>query len=41
MLVTEGGYEVLSKGLPYTPDEVEAVMAQPSIIDRLPLGPQK
>jgi Xaa-Pro aminopeptidase len=35
VLVTENGYEVLSKGLPYTPDEVEAVMAERSIIETL------
>ena len=32
ILVTEDGYDVLSKGMPYTPDEVERVMAEPSLI---------
>lgn len=32
ILVTDNGYDVLSKGMPYTPDEVERVMAQPSLI---------
>lgn len=31
--VTEDGYEVLSTGMPYTAEEVEAVMAQPGIIE--------
>lgn len=33
ILVTENGYEVLSTGMPYTADEVEKVMAQPSIME--------
>ena len=32
VLVTATGYEVLSKGMPYTPEEVESLMTQPSII---------
>ncbi|MGH9555813.1 MAG: aminopeptidase P N-terminal domain-containing protein [Terriglobales bacterium] len=33
VVVTERGYEVLSTGMPYTADEVEKVMAHPSIIE--------
>ena len=33
VLVTDGGYEVLSRGLPYTVEEVEALMRQKSIIE--------
>jgi hypothetical protein len=33
VLVTAGGYEVLSQGLPYTVEEVEALMRQKSIIE--------
>jgi hypothetical protein len=33
ILVTEESYEVLSSGLPYTVNEVEAVMRQPGIIE--------
>jgi Xaa-Pro aminopeptidase len=33
VLVTAGGYEVLSRGLPYTVEEVEALMRQKSIIE--------
>jgi Xaa-Pro aminopeptidase len=33
ILVTESGYDVLSKGMPNTPDEVEKLMAQPSLIE--------
>ncbi len=32
ILVTDSGYDVLSKGMPYTPDEVEKVMAEPGIL---------
>ena len=32
ILVTENGYDILSKGMPYSPDEVERLMAQPSLI---------
>ncbi len=32
ILVTPTGYDVLSKGMPYTPDEVEKVMAEPGLI---------
>jgi Xaa-Pro aminopeptidase len=35
VLVTTSGYEVLSGGLPYTADEVEAVMAERGIIETL------
>jgi Xaa-Pro aminopeptidase len=35
VLVTPDGYEVLSSGLPYTVEEIEAVMAQPGIIEKL------
>ena len=33
ILVTETGYDVLSKGMPYTVQEVEDVMRQTSIIE--------
>lgn len=33
ILVTSDGYEVLSKGMPYTVDEIEKLMSQKSIID--------
>lgn len=33
VLVTDNGYEVLSRGMPYTVDEVETVMRQKSIIE--------
>jgi Xaa-Pro aminopeptidase len=33
ILVTSDGYEVLSKGMPYTVDEIEKLMAQKSIIE--------
>jgi Xaa-Pro aminopeptidase len=33
ILVTENGYENLSPGMPYTPDEVESLMSQTSIIE--------
>jgi Xaa-Pro aminopeptidase len=33
VLVTETGYDILSKGMPYTADEIERVMAQPSLIE--------
>ena len=33
VVVTENSYEVLSTGMPYTAEEVEAIMAQPSIIE--------
>jgi Xaa-Pro aminopeptidase len=33
ILVTPNGYEVLSKGMPYTTDEIEKLMAQKSIIE--------
>jgi Xaa-Pro aminopeptidase len=32
ILVTENGYDVLSKGMPYTAEDVEKVMAQPGIL---------
>ena len=32
ILVTENGYDVLSKGMPYTSAEVEKIMAQPGIV---------
>jgi Xaa-Pro aminopeptidase len=32
ILVTDNGYDVLSKGMPYTADEVEKVMAEPGIV---------
>ena len=35
ILVTADGYEVLSAGLPYTVNEVEAVMAEPGIIETI------
>ena len=34
VLVTEDGYENLSPGMPYTVDEIEALMAEPSLLDR-------
>ena len=33
VLVTAGGYEVLSGGLPYTVEDIEALMRQKSIIE--------
>jgi Xaa-Pro aminopeptidase len=33
VLVTDGGYDVLSRGMPYTVEEVEALMRQRSIIE--------
>jgi Xaa-Pro aminopeptidase len=33
VLVTDSGYDVLSRGMPYTVDEVETVMRQKSIIE--------
>jgi len=33
ILVTADGYEVLSKGMPYTTDEIEKLMSQKSIIE--------
>jgi len=33
ILVTDTGYDVLSRGMPYTVQEVEDVMRQTSIID--------
>ncbi|HEV1995772.1 MAG TPA: Xaa-Pro peptidase family protein [Candidatus Acidoferrum sp.] len=33
ILVTADGYDVLSKGMPYTTDEIEKLMAQKSIIE--------
>ena len=33
ILVTTDGYEVLSKGMPYTTDEIEKLMSQKSIIE--------
>jgi len=33
ILVTSDGYEVLSKGMPYTTDEIERLMSQKSIIE--------
>lgn len=32
ILVTDKGYDILSKGMPYTADEVEKVMAEPGIV---------
>jgi Xaa-Pro aminopeptidase len=34
VLVTEAGHENLSPGMPYTVDEIEALMAEPSLLDR-------
>jgi Xaa-Pro aminopeptidase len=33
ILVTKDGYEVLSRGMPYTPDEIEKLMAEKSLIE--------
>ena len=33
ILVTDNGYDVLSRGMPYTVQEVEGVMRQTSIIE--------
>jgi Xaa-Pro aminopeptidase len=35
ILVTADGHEVLSSGLPYGAEEIEAVMAQPGIIEAI------
>ena len=32
-ILTADGYEVLSKGMPYTTDEIEKIMSQKSIIE--------
>jgi Xaa-Pro aminopeptidase len=34
ILVTANGCEVLSKGVPSTPDEIEKLMAEPGLLDR-------
>jgi Xaa-Pro aminopeptidase len=33
ILVTDNGYDVLSRGMPYTVEEIEAVMKQKSVIE--------
>jgi Xaa-Pro aminopeptidase len=33
ILVTKNGYEVLSRGMPYTPDEIEKLMTEKSLIE--------
>jgi Xaa-Pro aminopeptidase len=33
VLVTNSGYDVLSRGMPYTVEEVETVMRQKSVIE--------
>jgi hypothetical protein len=33
ILVTADGYEVLSKGMPYTTEDIEKLMTQKSIIE--------
>ena len=38
VLVTQDGCEILSSGLPYTVAEIEALMAEPGMIDRCALG---